>query len=182
MGQVERTFEQMGHTMNDTTIFCVSEASVSNRLGVSVAVIRSLRGVEGEDWVTGKNRRRLWSEAAVEKAAALLHEKGAPDTTSSTESRLGPSGNAVPPENPLESLTVARGGFHNRLVLHAVENGETYDPRAPRVVHVRDNRNFAAGMVILARRVRERATVYEFEGNPDNPAAGRRLPRRFGKW
>ena len=74
-------------------------------------------------------------------------------------------------------------GYPNKALLlcRRAEEAEPTGHTARRVM-VGDRSRFAPGMAVLARLRFGHADLYDFEGNPENPAAGCRLPKRPGCW
>lgn len=83
---------------------------------------------------------------------------------------------------PVETLTVAR--VRTDRVLHVTRPGQTYNPNAPLHVWLPRplGRLFRPGMAVAAKKRAHDDTVFDYEGNPESPTAGRKFPRRVGVW
>lgn len=152
--------------------FHLPEDVVSARLGVDRNLLRKARGPENGRWAFGANRRVLWSEKGVAEFQAGL------------DAPAGPSEPA--PESDLQILEVWNSKVPNRRSLLAYPQGSNPENAAAEercVVYLGangDNRRFIPGMKILARH--HRGATWWFEGNPDDPKSGRRMPRGIGRW
>lgn len=156
--------------------FTVSEEQLHKRLNMPRSWIRERRGPEGQWWA------RLpagihWTPAGVEALVAMITEKSAPDSEAEK-----PAADALPPD-VVDTLVVWRSRLPNTRVVLAHEMG--VDPQSISIlnactVYVGNSRHFVPGMLLLARR--RMGKYFDFAGNPENPAAGRRLPRRPGRW
>jgi hypothetical protein len=181
--------------------FTEREDKAMHRLGVRDRDdMRSMRAellTEGEDW-TRRDGQRVWlTSDAVEKLAAHLaafpaavasitaaqknarssDPSGAEKPQPAPFADVGlPSPAAVPPP---KKLRVVQNRLPNRQLLKCRdESGETV------LVRVRDSAHFLPGSKageILARPVAGTA-VWEFCGNPKNPAISPRCPRYPGQW
>lgn len=151
----------------DEQTFGLGEDSVAAAVGISRKEVAGRRGPEGVRWFYGANRRILWTQGGLEALQAeLAAENGAP-------------GPAAGPGQAVETLTVLQGRLRNRRVLLAYRA----DPGQRITVYLGSNGDgslFLPGMKILARPLRGAAWV--FEGNPEAPERGRRMPRRIGRW
>lgn len=151
--------------------FLVPEEAIAERLGLSRAQIRAARGPEKGRWAFGPNRRVLWSQDGL---ALLQAEVSAPVAEN------------VEPAEGLAVLVVWQSHVPNRKTLIALRKGvapETAEAADHCVVylgHNGDNRRFVPGMEVLARPYR--GAAWWFEGNPESPEHGRRLPRAVGRW
>jgi len=173
--------------------FAYPEDHLTTALGVPRRTLREARtaGTRGVDWeLTGK--RIWWSQEATDRFVAQLSPASVP--LDPPETPVVPSNGHVELAAP-QVLRVVQWNFPNRRVIHCVPesevntaqegtNGLRQDGRPQdqdRVaVRVRDSRLFRTGMRVLARPVL--GSAWQFEGNPDNPAAGPRGPRRPGRW
>jgi hypothetical protein len=145
--------------------FTLPEEAVATQLGLSRKVVAEHRGSEGGRWGYGPNRRILWSPAGVE---TLQHELA------------GKIENAPSLPAGLTVLVVTRVGFVNRKVLLAqAENAPGVDLNVY-LGNNGDSLRFQRGQKILARF--RRGATWDFEGNPERPQDGRRMPRYAGKW
>lgn len=145
------------------TTYCIPESEIMRQLGLDAGSVRAARGTEGERWRRGPNSRVLWSAEGVEALRRAIDPSSAEN---------------APDAAPVRAMTVLACRFANRRIIHA----ET--PEKERVTVFLgangDSFRFLPGMQVLARH-REGA-VWDFEGNPENPAAGRRFPRAVGRW
>lgn len=149
-----------------TTHFDIPEESVALRLGLSRKQVAENRGPEGGRWAFGPGRRVLWCLQGI----ALLEEQLFP----------GSSENGVPCANPARVLTVLNTRCHNRRVMLA-SNPENGAGNVTVYLGANgDASRFLPGMRILARH--HRGAAWIFEGNPDQPQQGRRMPRAVGRW
>ncbi len=160
---------------DDPGSFSHPEFEVCEFLGVPIWEVKKLRKnlPDGVSWKKTAGGRILWSSVGVARAEALL-ARGASLT-------LGVYHQIPPSEKKV--LTVAR--VRTPKVSHVVEEGQVYDPARP--VHLRlpkpVGRWFAKGMKVLGRlRGNGTPIIYSYAGNPDQPNAGRRFPRRVGQW
>lgn len=155
--------------------FDLPEEAVAEHLGLSRDQVRTARGPQGEWWDYGANRRILWSENGVAALRSLIAAPVDP----------------VPPENeaavpPAAVLAVWNPKVPNRRTLVAYRKGLAPENAAPDdrcIVYLGangDNRRFVPGMEILARH--HRGATWWFEGNPEQPENGRRMPRGVGRW
>lgn len=172
--------------------FILTEQQVALRLGVAATWVREHRGEIGIDWSKDQGRV-LWTEAGLARLNAILEHASRPSGSpqDGPERKSAPCilpGNENPPcgasalaaaeKNAAVTLTVARSGFINTRVLLARSAGS----ERLLTVWVTDSRRFQPGLSILARPWPGRPNVFTFAGNPENPAAGPREPRRKGVW
>ena len=173
MGNFKTAFKHMAPTSDTlalepiaTSVFDMPEESVATTLGLDRKKVASFRGPEGGRWQHGPNRRVLWSAEGVEAVQAEL------------------GGKAVVEKLPdgLQVFVVVKVGMPNARVLLARPENAAADAELL-VVYLGfngDSRRFARGMRILVRH--HRGAAWNFEGNPDRPEEGRRLPRFAGRW
>ena len=156
-------------TNGHASTFDVAEDHLHKRLGVARSWIRENRGQEGRWWVRTPAGIK-WSAAGVDALTALLRENGGPSE-------------ATPPIELMDTLVVWRSHLPNRRVVLAHREDEQaglVTVQSALTVWVGDSRHFQPGMRLLARL--RSGQCFDFVGNPENPAAGRRLPRRLGRW
>ena len=157
--------------LNMHNSFTISEGTVIQRTGISPEILKKNRGPQGGGWEKGPNGRVMWSDAGIEALEKLLAAE---------------AGSPAEPEPVLVQevvrLTVVR--VRTARVLHAVLDGETYDPFQPRHIWLPQPRAilFRKGMGVLGRERKDQPRVYDFEGSPANPEKGRKFPRRPGVW
>jgi hypothetical protein len=154
--------------------FPITEQSMAMRLGVDRNWLREHRGEAGDLWTYGPNRQVCYAEKATDALAAILDPE-----------KAGRGGHPADAEKPLPGaagdgpavLVVLRCRWVNRRVVTAkTSEGKTV------TVWVVDSRRFAPGMAILGSPRPGRPGVFDFAGNPENPADGPRMPRRPGIW
>jgi hypothetical protein len=154
--------------------FPVPEDHLTAVLGIPRRTLREARATStrGVDWeLAGK--RIFWSQGAADRFVCHLAPEngGAP--------RQEAAQIEVDPVDLPQVLRVVAWNFPNRRVIHCMpENGNTTSERV--AVRVKDARLFRNGMRVLARPAV--GSAWQFEGNPDNAAAGPRGPRWPGKW
>ena len=149
--------------------FKVPEEEVARQTGLSLKVLRTMRGQEGDWFKKGAAGRILWSPDGVAALESRLAQKNAAEAT--PEPKNAPQA---------DTFTVVR--MRTPMVLHVVAEGETYDPLHPRCVWMPKAGAplFRPGMKLLATHRQEH--LWDFAGNPERPELGRRLPRRAGRW
>lgn len=162
--------------------FVHREDSVAARIGCSQKFIRTHRTTQnlGRFWNFGPNRSFLWSDTGVEFLVAELAKNAAPaspDGAGEAEKPAGVSGHSTAPlallpekSGAIETLVATRTKFSNTRVLQARTSWGT----EVTVIGVTSKLWFP-GMLLLARE--QSRGVWEFEGNPLKPEAGRRQPR-----
>jgi hypothetical protein len=146
--------------------FGLPEDEIAQRVGISRKDVAGRRGPQGERWEYGPNRRVLWSQAGLEELKRELAPESAPEKNGA-------------PVSPLAVLTVWMTRFENRRVLLAYRA----QPEERLTVYLGfngDNTRFLPGMKLLARPWKGAAWI--FEGNPEAPDKGRRMPRVIGRW
>lgn len=183
MGKPEESFMATGP-------YVLTEQQVALRLGVPTEWVRQHRGPRGQLWERVERGPILWSESGASELEKALAAENAPGTArealpavttlASPEKAPSASGGPVAAKNAagVEVLVVRRVGFTNRRILHASPEN------APGVVTVwvQDSNRFELGLEILGRPWPGRPGVFTYAGNPKNPAAGPREPRRKGVW
>lgn len=147
----------------DSVTFTIPETDVCRITGLSPESVRAARGEEGGRWKKGPNNRVLWSQEGVDELARVIDPANAKN---------------APSVAPAKALTVLGARFPNRKIL--ICEGPEKERVTVFLGSNGDNFRFLPGMQVLARH-REGA-VWDFEGNPENPAAGRRFPRAVGRW
>jgi hypothetical protein len=166
-------------------LFSIPERAVLDRLGISHAMLKERRGQKGGRWSQGAHGRAMWSEEGIAALVAeLAGPAGAADKSAPPEAAVAPEKAATPPPEAVETLLVWRcTGYPNKALLlcrRAAEPEPTVN--TARRVMVGDRSRFAPGMAVLARLRFGHTDLYDFEGNPDAPAVGCRLPKRPGHW
>lgn len=163
--------------------FVITEQSLAMRLGVSREWLRDNRGEIGGLWSRAAHNQVCYSHAAYDALSALLEPRKdatAVETPALPENAASgqPAGTAERKNGPsAEVLTVHLCRFANRRVIHChTVLGETV------TLWVLDALKFAPGMRVLGLPRAGRPGVYDFAGNPENPGAGPRMPRRAGVW
>lgn len=162
-------------------VFRHPEEAVRQKIGVARSWVREHRGPEGLHWQR-VGQAILWSDRGV---AALEMALNAKMPAAVEEPRTEPKTAAPELPEPVVTLVVWRSRIQNQRVLLA--HAEGVDSHVVTVmtaltVWVRDNTRFQPGMRLLARARTGSDRLFDFAGNPDNPAAGCRLPRRPGLW
>jgi hypothetical protein len=147
----------------ETITHDIPESEVCRSTGLDASTVRARRGQEGIHWRKGPAGRVLWSQEGVENLRRSI------DPSSAEKS---------PTVAAAQALRVIRARFPNRKIL--VCEGPDGESVTVALGNNGDNFRFLPGMTVLARH-REGA-VWDFEGNPENPAAGRRFPRAVGRW
>lgn len=164
-----------------TNIFIVYEPEVARRLGITIDDVRERRGVRGEDWQqVGRGHRVAWTEAAVQKAAALLDPSATEKAAPAASGEEGGPVSLVPKPVAPVVVELTRTRMPNTRIVMGRVRGEEGGAEVTVIVGVGKALLFTRGMAILARR-REGA-LYDFEGNPDRPDRGRAWPRTPGRW
>lgn len=156
----------------------IPEDVLALKLGVDRAFVKKARGVKGTDWIRGDALRVFWTPAAASRlTATLTHlpepppaEKDAPQASHGP--RLG--------DTAVHVVVQARYRGLPMRVLYSHPAGEVFNPGHPHIIRVSSSTLFAPGMRVRARFLGNQC--WEFDGNPDDPMAGRRLPRRQGQW
>jgi len=145
-----------------TPPFTIPEDDLVNDSGLSRATVRKFRGEKGVAWDHGPNGRVHWTPDAVTEFKLLAE---IPETP--------PPG----PEKPdgLDTATVSRKRVANQRLVLAELGGKTI-----KVFIGGHADRFWAPMRILVRPGTN--DLWHWVGNPDKPGAGRRLPRKKGKW
>ena len=162
------------------------ESRVAASLGVPRKLMAELRKAhlsEGADFERRENNAVALTEAGLAKIEALIAKgetvgdaktgAGKPKKTAGKPARDVPSG---PP--PRELMTVDRVPQNTGLLLCI-----THTRKAPvrLAIRVKDNTNFAAGMVLEA--IESRDGVWQFRNRvPGDESTVGRLPRRKGRW
>lgn len=169
----------------------MSETQMAFRLGVDRDWMKAHRGPKGVLWDIGPHGQITYTPAAYDALVALLEPKTAgpaepsPEALPVAENAPAPAGEPVlveaaaksPGPAEAETLEVVWCRFPNQRVLQAKTAGGDLV-----TVWVLQARRFAPRMRILAFPRPGRPNVYDFAGNPENPLAGNRMPRRPGVW
>jgi hypothetical protein len=144
--------------------FSLAETDVSRITGLTADVLREHRKKSalrvGRVW--------LWSPNGVKEMEESISQKKAPPET--------------PVAPTVMILTVAR--VRTPKVLHAVKDGEVYDPAQPRAVVLPQlfGQLFRPGMKVAAKQRVGATHVFDYAGHPDHPGNLRQIPRKVGFW
>lgn len=153
---------------NGPDVFCIPEDVIKQRLGVARSWIRDHRGPEGQFWKRAA-AGVMWTQAGVDALVAMVAQTPAGE-------------NPLPPDE-VEVLVVWRTRMPNRRIVLAHRENDAVDAvttASAQTVWVGTSDRFVPGMRLLARL--RSGQYWDFAGNPENPAAGRRLPRSVGRW
>jgi len=158
-------------TTTQTGAFDCGEDELMRDLGFSRSMIRNLRGKRGEDWEVGPNGRVRWAEPAVRRLVAEIHEE-----KTAQPKAADPKPAPAPEKHPAETLAVSTKRVPNQRIVLA----ERTDGALVKVWVGGQADLFRAPMRLLARPGEN--DLWHWIGNPDQPTAGKRLPRRKGRW
>lgn len=155
--------------------FGLPEETVADLVGLTKRDLAQHRGPMGGRWAKGPNKLILWSAAGVEDLKRELQpETGGPEAPKTENAAPAP-----------EIVVVLSARLPNPRVLLACRPGVDghRQPEKRLTVYLGANGTntlFIPGMSILARP--HRGAAWIFEGNPDAPERGRRMPRAIGHW
>lgn len=139
--------------------FVHAEDDLVNDLGITRDLLRKNREKKGADWGPGANGLICWTTEAVDRLRLALKIPG---------EKTGP------PDAEIATVSTKRV-VNQKIVLAIRSNGQ--------VVKVGLGGSAALFWAPMQLLIRPGATdLWHWIGNPDRPQAGRRLPRRKGKW